>query len=204
MGGVFIVGNGPSATRYKLGKEIDAADVVVRLNDFKTKGFEPFVGSKTTLLFTCRLNEYIFTLGQFPEVILCLLMNPLDGVTIPEDVINSPNISERIDWPEIDILTKWLPLAPHCYPSTGLLCVLKMVKRFGHVTVVGFDHFTNGNGHYYENGHRLEPTRHDGPGEAAIFKLLNIRGLLSFGGDQSFKYQKFDGHAPFITEQHDT
>jgi len=59
---VFIIGNGPSATRNKLGHIIDRADVVVRINDFKTKGFEPFVGTKTDILFTCRLNEYLNTL----------------------------------------------------------------------------------------------------------------------------------------------
>jgi hypothetical protein len=108
MGGVFIIGNGPSATSQKLGKTIDAADIVVRINDFKTKGLEQYVGQKTDILFTCRLNEYLHTLDQFPEVILSLLMNPLEGITIPDPLIRSPNISRVIDWPEVNAMTEKL------------------------------------------------------------------------------------------------
>lgn len=177
---IFIIGNGPSACSKKLGREIDAADVVVRINNFKTKGFEDFVGTKTDILFTCRLNEYFDTLQTFPEVILCLLMNPLDGVTIPQEMINAPNISERIDWPEIDELTKWLNLRENCYPSTGFICMLKMVRRFAHVNVIGFDHFGKQNAHYFAPGPRLEPPRHDAEGERHWFQKFNILGLLSF------------------------
>lgn len=198
MGKVFIVGNGPSAKDLRLGKAIDAADIVVRINDFKTKGFEQYVGTKTTILFTCRLNEYILTLAQFPEVIICLLMNPLDGVEIPSELIQAPNVSERIEWPEVNTLTDWLPLAPNCYPSTGLLCILKMVKRFGHVNIIGFDNFKGGNGHYYEQGTGLDPYRHDGPGEASIIKFLHDRGQLTYGDGP--KYSQYDGHAPYLNE----
>jgi hypothetical protein len=197
MSGVYIIGNGPSATRAQfsnLGHIIDKAEVVVRLNDFQTKGFEAFVGTKTDILFTCRLNEYVNTIDQFPEVILCLLMNPLEGVKIPDHVLNSPNITRVIQWPEV---TEWtlnmLGLAANCYPSTGLLCVLTMVKRFGHVNVVGFDHFQDGNRHYYESGRRKVPRRHDGPGEAKVLNLLNFLGLLTYA--QDLDLYKYDGHA---------
>lgn len=180
MGRVFIIGNGPSATKHKLGKTIDAADVVVRINDFKTTGFEDYVGSKTDILFTCRLNEYIDNIDQFPEVILSLLMNPLDGVTIPDTVINAENISEHIQWPEIERMTKVLGLKADCYPSTGLICILKMINRFGHVHVVGFDHFKEGNGHYYETGPRAIPNRHDGQQEQLLLYFFNQVGMLTF------------------------
>ena len=45
---VLLVGNGCSATEHKLGKVIDSEfDLVLRMNRFKTKGFEEYVGSKT-------------------------------------------------------------------------------------------------------------------------------------------------------------
>lgn len=196
MGSVYIIGNGPSATQKKLGKIIDSADVVVRINDFKTAGFEEYVGTKTDILFTCRLNEYLETLSSFPEVILCLLMNPLDGVTIPGELLKSPNISRVIDWPEVNTLPPILMLAPGCYPSTGLLCVLEMIGRFGHVNVVGFDHFGPGNRHYYEPEERPIPTRHDSEKERWWFNYMESAGLLSYGNEP--RYYKFDGHAPFI------
>lgn len=193
MSKVFVIGNGPSALTYKLGKEIDAADIVVRINNFQTAGFEEFVGTKTDILFTCRLNEYLETLHQFPEVNLCLLMNPLDGVTIPEELLQSPNIKRVIDWDEVNSLLPSLNLGPECYPSTGLICVLEMIGRFDHVHVTGFDHFGHQNRHYYSNLFRQKPTRHDAMAERFWFRKLNEGGLLTYAGEPEF--YKYDGHA---------
>jgi len=176
---VYIIGNGPSATAHRIGDEIDRADFVVRINNFQTAGHEPFVGTKTDLLFTCRLNEYLNTLNQFPEVILCLLMNPLDGVTIPPELISAPNVSMHISWDHVNDLTPRLGLRENCYPSTGLLCILTMLERFNHVNITGFDNFENGNGHYFAPGPRLTPPRHDGPGERAIIFNLVERGQVT-------------------------
>uniref|UniRef100_A0A7S1CIU5 O-GlcNAc transferase C-terminal domain-containing protein n=1 Tax=Bicosoecida sp. CB-2014 TaxID=1486930 RepID=A0A7S1CIU5_9STRA len=44
-----VVANGPSLLGRSLGREIDAADVVVRMNDARVTGFEPDVGTRTTL-----------------------------------------------------------------------------------------------------------------------------------------------------------
>lgn len=176
---IYVIGNGPSALRHRRRKEIDRADVVVRMNNFKTDGFERWVGSKTDILFTCRLNEYLETLDQFPQVVLCLLMNPLDGVTIPDKLIQAPNVVEVIDWPEVMELTARLNLREDCYPSTGLLCVLKMLRRFGHLNLMGFDNFRDGNQHYFTPGNRLDPPRHDGPGERRILVELQDLGLVT-------------------------
>ncbi|MBE3094963.1 MAG: glycosyltransferase family 29 protein [Actinobacteria bacterium] len=46
---VIIVGNGSILKSQKLGKRIDEFDEVVRINDWKTKGFEEIAGSKTTI-----------------------------------------------------------------------------------------------------------------------------------------------------------
>jgi hypothetical protein len=176
---VIVIGNGPSALRCRRASMIQKADVVVRMNNFKTQGFEGYVGSRTDILFTCRLNEYLETLHQFPQVIISLLMNPLEGVQIPETLLQSANIVEVIDWPEILELTPKLRLREECYPSTGLICVIKMLRRFGHVHLVGFDHFVNGNRHYFQEGSRPTPTRHDGPGERRILAELADLGLVT-------------------------
>ena len=45
---VILIGNGCSATEHKLGKVIDSEfDLVLRMNRFKTEGYEEYVGSKT-------------------------------------------------------------------------------------------------------------------------------------------------------------
>ena len=91
-------------------------------------------------------------------------------------------------------LTAALGMTADHYPSTGLICLVKMVRRFGAVNIVGFDHFMAGNRHYYEAGARSIPTRHDADRERYWFKLFNQLGLVQYGpGEPSF--YKYDGHA---------
>lgn len=44
---VVVVANGPSVLLTEMGTKIDKFDRVIRVNNFRTKGFEKFVGSKT-------------------------------------------------------------------------------------------------------------------------------------------------------------
>ena len=53
---IVVVGNAGSMRGSGLGPAIDEFDVVIRVNDFKTKGFEADVGSKTTGI---HMNETI-------------------------------------------------------------------------------------------------------------------------------------------------
>lgn len=196
----FVIGNGPSALRHELGARIDRAAHVIRLNDFRTAGFERYVGTKTTLLFTCRLNEYLETIHQFPEVVLCLLMNPLDGVTVPDRVIRAPNVVDAVTWQAVEAMLPTLQLREGCYPSTGFLAVLYALQRYGHVCLTGFDGLGGGNRHYYEDGVRAVPTRHDGVRERDWLDHLAGMGLLTdLARVEPLQFYKFDGHDPFIT-----
>jgi hypothetical protein len=196
----FVIGNGPSALRHDLGARIDRATNVVRLNDFRTAGYEAQVGTRTTMLFTCRLNEHLATLDRFPEVVLCLLMNPLDGVEIPGEALRAPNVVDTITWPMVEALLPRLGLREGCYPSTGFLAVLYALRRFGHVFVVGFDGLGGGNRHYYEDGVRAVPTRHDGDRERDWLDALQGVGLITdLTRAEPVQFYKFDGHDPFIT-----
>ena len=54
---ILLVGNGPSALKNKK-KNIDKKySVIIRFNNFKTKGYEEYVGSKT---------DYVVTAGRLP------------------------------------------------------------------------------------------------------------------------------------------
>ena len=46
---VAVVGNGPSEIGKKKGKEIDSHDIVIRMNNYQTKGFEEDYGEKTDI-----------------------------------------------------------------------------------------------------------------------------------------------------------
>jgi hypothetical protein len=49
---IVIVGNGGSSINNKNGDFIDNSDIVLRIKQFTTKGFEEYVGSKTSIWFT--------------------------------------------------------------------------------------------------------------------------------------------------------
>ena len=51
---VIIVGNSPTIFVNELGEEIDNYDVVIRINNCPTEGFEKFTGSKTTIWATTK------------------------------------------------------------------------------------------------------------------------------------------------------
>lgn len=70
---LVLVGNSPDVINHKVGPMVDAFDVVIRMNNFVTQGYETFVGSKTSYVFmtfaTCfspelyafqRQNIYLF------------------------------------------------------------------------------------------------------------------------------------------------
>ena len=67
---VAVVGNGPSEVGKGKGPEIDAHDIVIRLNNYRTEGFEADYGSKTDiwirgfggndLLDYTNKNQYVF------------------------------------------------------------------------------------------------------------------------------------------------
>eukprot|EP00899_Mesostigma_viride_P021246 jgi/Mesvir1/29122/Mv18425-RA.1 len=54
---VVLVGNGGSLVDRPLGPDIDRFPEVMRFNNVKTRGFEPMVGTRTTILFLGSLSE---------------------------------------------------------------------------------------------------------------------------------------------------
>jgi hypothetical protein len=46
---IVVVGNGHKLSKVMQGLLIDQYDVVVRVGDFKIRGYEPYVGTKTTI-----------------------------------------------------------------------------------------------------------------------------------------------------------
>ena len=178
---VIIVGNGASLLDMHNGSLIDAFDVVVRINDFKTIGYELYTGKKTDILFTCRLDMYnsLEKISQFPEVITCLLMNPYHDVVIAPEVLASPNIKDNINWKHVDILRDLVGMSDPRYPSTGLICIDYMIRRYGHVFITGFDNFKAGNRHYYEEGRRMDPSPHSPTHQRLYLQQLEKRGVLA-------------------------
>ncbi len=178
---VIIVGNGASVLQRELGDQIDAFDVIVRINDFKIEGFEQHVGTRTDILFTCRLDIYnsLYLISKFPEVILSLYCNPWNGVYTKSDVFFHRNITDEIYPFQARALGGKVGMKWPKYPSTGLICIDYMIERYGHVTIAGFDNFKGGNLHYYEEGKRMSASTHAPEIQKKYLLQLEKKGLLS-------------------------
>ena len=50
---IIVIGNSPDVKKYELGDIIENFPIVIRINDWKTKGFEKHIGSKTDIWFSC-------------------------------------------------------------------------------------------------------------------------------------------------------
>ena len=163
---VILVGNGSSILDYELGKYIDSEfDLVFRINRFKIKGFEKYVGSRVDGWFIADTGTQWLNpddVGKFAR--------ETEGVLFQDDmkyiVINTPkfkfnksfisqinNFTEnyksvygvdkiKVIRPEIEdeirseVKTKF-PL--NVWPTTGLCAIKSLVNSFQNIYLHGFD-----------------------------------------------------------------
>lgn len=169
---VVVVGNGSILKYQKLGKKIDEFDEVVRINDWKTKGFEEIAGSKTTIWI---MYNPIKNCGNFISgynAIGC------DMVSIKE-IVKNINEIWFVCWNEENLLHNWKQnrlikelgvydkIKRHLSiktsrqisnvtnpPSTGFSLIWLLIHMYDKVYLAGFD-FGNqiptegGFNHYY-------------------------------------------------------
>jgi hypothetical protein len=167
---IIVVGNGASVLAQPLGHLIDEFDDVVRLNNFRIEGHEPFVGRKTTIWARNNMRDIADRDGAaFREVWICaprwavgssvpfwvrwrrstftIGVNRLRRMYPGSLVVDEATLLD-IEWRmEItDPRRQW--------PSAGLIAVAYAVSRSGRVCIHGFDHFaaTSGKPRHYFNG----------------------------------------------------
>jgi hypothetical protein len=100
---ICIVGNGGGALKNKNGKFIDLCDEVVRIKNFKTDGFEQYVGSKTTIYSSKWFAWFDRVIHDKP-----LKFNFLDDVHTL--MFMFPDKEESLDFSEYTLLYKQLQL----------------------------------------------------------------------------------------------
>jgi hypothetical protein len=152
-----LVGNGTSAIEKPLGSFIDSCDEVVRFNSFETKGYEEFVGTKTTTWFLVRL--YLPTSFRmsidYNDVYLhswtwnkdkCSLWKNM-GDKFPSSNVTKTEESVIIEMQEF--------LGSNYYGfSTGAIAAWIMLKRFDKIHLHGFDWWERDEHHWSDNDPR--------------------------------------------------
>lgn len=167
---IVIVGNGLSALDYKAGKFIDNCDEIVRFNNYKTDGFEEYVGSKTTIWVfnsnTDAIKDRDYRL--FKRVIVN---------TSEENFILSDDWSKKIKslYPNLEIINNYIVdrfrKEIGCNEeekfSSGLSIICSLLTEYESFYIHGFDFFgekykdKKKSLHYFDND--IVPTDHHAP-----------------------------------------
>lgn len=90
---IAVVGNGPSERGKGLGAEIDSHDIVVRINNYRTKGYERDYGRRTDVWMKCGAADIEHWLKD-PDI---------KAVLYTEDIVNVGMISQFVKFPEEEL-----------------------------------------------------------------------------------------------------
>ena len=148
---IVIIGNGESILKNKFGKKINLFKDIIRINNFITKGYEPFIGSKTTIWFN-GANQGLFTRNQFPKKII---------VSIPSEIYKKKkyidsHITKRIrndNFLRIPLkkILEYENNVGHSRLSTGMYAIMWALDYYNDIYIYGFDFFLKSKGHYFDN-----------------------------------------------------
>ena len=145
---VLVVGNGPSLLNREMGEKINEYDIVIRLNDYKIKGYEKYVGNKTDIWFTgmgWQLEKR--KINNIKSTLICSgkwykrqdILRQIQKKIIPkvnEDKVNTQNIYYINNPSMFSIRVNGINKTF----STGLMALLIGINYFYHpITIVGFD-----------------------------------------------------------------
>jgi len=167
---IVVVGNGGSALEYKAGKFIDSCDDVVRFNNYKTDGFEEYVGYKTT----------IWVFNSNPDAIehrdhtlfkRVIVNTSEDNFLISSDWANKikdlyPNL-EIINNYIVDRFREKIGCSEEEKFSSGLSAICSLLPDYESIYIHGFDFFgekykdRRQSLHYFDNS--SIPTDHHVP-----------------------------------------
>lgn len=179
---VIIVGNSPSVLLEENGELIDSYDVVIRVNNCPTSGYEKFIGQKFNIWATTNTKTFNFLPKNFESLseIWHRTSKTKERSTLPKQ---QKSIKQLIMYKTADFSkhfgelldkgsekTKWMLRETNQEPCTGLLTILTSTLFFKDVTITGFTFYTdedsqqNSNYSYYRkdqldvNGKHYEDT----------------------------------------------
>lgn len=170
---VVLVGNGPSVLLKAQGPIIDSFQEVVRFNTFKIKGYEDFVGTKTTLWSTFGRGQLPRDEDQRPDKILFIHGNTGMPAYTPNELLRLSldfYTSVKLRLHSIIGAEK-----PWIIPSSGLVVALWFLEHLNYerIHLIGFDHFRKHQSrlhHYWINRSYGKPKEHDGEAEAKLLE----------------------------------
>lgn len=150
---IVIVGNGPSLIGSSLGEKIDEFDIVVRLNRFRTKGFEKDIGTRTSIWWRSDCNNIEDQDLPFEDILISI-MPRTDAKWVAELLKKyegrSTQVPFQIHYDVHEILDLGNVLTSPKWPSTGMIAIEYFIQQYGEISICGFDGFS-GKAHYWDD-----------------------------------------------------
>lgn len=160
---ILLIGNGPSATSQKLGKEIDEFDGdIVRFNTYRIEGFEEYVGTRTDRWIACDIFPKWHK--EYKEVILCSFCRKPDNPLLLKMKKYYPDAH---NFPE-ETWLKTMKMMEFSAPSSGAVAAAYFMRDY-EVYIYGFDFFAGERHHYGDN---INACHHNSEKEKIYFEKL--------------------------------
>jgi len=176
---VAVVGNAPFARQY--GGLIDECDVVIRFNEFKIKGYEALVGSKTTIWCSCSLGprhrkKCREGLAPCKTLWISRWRNKRNKDAIYSQAIKYGMIPYFVPASQLKEVTDAISGK---VPSTGLVGLYAALQLFPPpLLTFGFNHFNPRRRHHYYEKKKHRRMVHTGQAERRYFKRLQAANMI--------------------------
>ena len=185
---IIIIGGGQSILNHKLGEFIDSFPTIGRINNYKTYGFEEYIGSKTNIWFN-GANQGLKKNKVIPHRVVVLIPPNIlaeKGGKIHDRIIKRLNTNsyelvpkKYMDKFESEVNTQRL--------TTGTNSILWALENFNRVYIHGFDFFIDSKTHYNdgkikkwltENGLIKKAQKHNTAKEKQYIEKLISQGKI--------------------------
>tara|TARA_B100001013_G_C24478088_1_gene390122 strand:- start:162 stop:758 length:597 start_codon:yes stop_codon:yes gene_type:complete len=151
---ILVIGNGESVLNYNYGTIINNYSTVLRINNYKLKGYENQVGTKTDIWFN-GANSKLKKPNSIPNKIIVAIPS---SIIIKKESELTNYVSKRLKLHEnkfslipINQIKKYEELVRFNRLTTGLYSILWAIDNYEEVTIHGFDFFINSKSHYYNS-----------------------------------------------------
>ncbi|MEO5714671.1 MAG: glycosyltransferase family 29 protein [Luteolibacter sp.] len=196
-GRVLIIGNSPMVLECQLGKIINEFDIVIRINNYKIKGYENHVGTKTDFVvisYACEPNLELSKLSKRQR--LLYTANLYDSMEqMKARMLSTSSTSMGVGIPPKDMvrlsptlyyygLKRLIKLGESEWATTGTVAVQWAMDNFGlshEVFVHGFSFYSESRGdaldHYFGTK-TVSDGAHSFPREARYLLSLERQGRI--------------------------
>ena len=151
---ILIIGNGSSAMNQPLGDYINQYSQVARINNYRIKGYEKYLGDKTDIWLN-GANNKLKIRDKYPKKILVFIPSSILNKK-KDNVVNYVSKRLKLDRDKFKVvheneITEYENIMNHDRLTTGLYAILWGLKYFDNVIIHGFDFFIESKIHYFDS-----------------------------------------------------